>query len=101
MSYMDIEMHPDLRGGEGGVGNFMMWRISGAERKWGVASHGCNTSDYMDNMPPQQGWQCPVCGRVYAPWMSECTHCGNEVSTVTTTTFSLGSNTDHVSEEEK
>ena len=20
----------------------------------------------------QQGWQCPVCGKVHAPWVSEC-----------------------------
>ena len=26
-------------------------------------------------MPPKQGWQCPVCGRVYAPWMPSCTLC--------------------------
>ena len=24
-----------------------------------------------------QGWECPKCGRVYAPWMIECTKCGN------------------------
>ena len=23
-----------------------------------------------------KGWQCPVCGRVYAPWVCECTRCG-------------------------
>lgn len=22
------------------------------------------------------GWLCPVCGRVYAPWVSECLRCG-------------------------
>ena len=23
-----------------------------------------------------RGWQCPVCGRVYAPFMPMCSHCG-------------------------
>lgn len=25
-------------------------------------------------MPPQ-GWQCPACGSVYAPWVARCTEC--------------------------
>lgn len=25
----------------------------------------------------QQGWQCPVCGRVFAPWVWECPCGGN------------------------
>lgn len=29
----------------------------------------------------QQGWQCPVCKRVYAPFVRECSHC--ERNTVT------------------
>lgn len=24
----------------------------------------------------QQGWQCPICKRVYAPFVSECFNCG-------------------------
>jgi len=24
--------------------------------------------------PAPQGWQCPICGTVYAPWVSNCTH---------------------------
>lgn len=24
----------------------------------------------------QQGWQCPICKRVYAPFVSECINCG-------------------------
>ena len=23
-----------------------------------------------------KGWECPKCGRVYAPWKSRCPHCG-------------------------
>jgi len=26
--------------------------------------------------PPQQGWECPKCGSVYAPFMPVCTRCG-------------------------
>ena len=31
----------------------------------------------------QQGWQCPVCGRVYAPWVSQCFYCGEGTPSVT------------------
>ena len=24
----------------------------------------------------QYGWQCPICHRVYAPWMAQCLSCG-------------------------
>ena len=35
-----------------------------------------------------QGWQCPICKRVYAPFMSMCTHCGiDEITTTTTMTI--------------
>ena len=23
----------------------------------------------------RKGWQCPVCGHVYAPWMAMCSYC--------------------------
>lgn len=36
----------------------------------------------MPTMPPAvvpakapPGWRCPSCGRVFAPWVPECTHC--------------------------
>ena len=32
----------------------------------------------------QQGWQCPICKRVYSPTTCMCFYCGN--STVTTST---------------
>lgn len=33
-----------------------------------------------------QGWQCPICKRVYSPFTSMCPYCGgNEVITTTTT----------------
>jgi len=33
----------------------------------------------------QQGWQCPICRRVYAPNTPMCYYCGNEQITTTTT----------------
>ena len=30
----------------------------------------------MNNV--QQGWQCPVCKRVYAPWVQTCDKCGRD-----------------------
>lgn len=31
-----------------------------------------------------QGWQCPICKRVYAPFVSECINCGRFNVTVNT-----------------
>ena len=33
-----------------------------------------------------RGWVCPKCGRVYAPDWPRCTICGNEQTTISTTT---------------
>ena len=35
-----------------------------------------------------QGWQCPVCRRVYSPTTPMCWYCGNE-STSTSNTFTF------------
>lgn len=32
----------------------------------------------------QQGWECPKCGHVYAPHVTECTHCNHDESATTT-----------------
>jgi len=29
------------------------------------------------NSFPQQGWQCPICGRVYSPTTAMCFYCGH------------------------
>ena len=42
-------------------------------------------SDYNMNFIPQ-GWQCPICKRVYSPSTTMCYSCGNEKFNVTTTT---------------
>lgn len=31
--------------------------------------------DYSPQLT-SQGWECPKCGRVYAPWVMQCGHCG-------------------------
>lgn len=28
----------------------------------------------------QQGWECPKCGSVYAPFMMECSRCNNKIT---------------------
>ena len=42
-------------------------------------------NEYDFNFAPQ-GWQCPVCKRVYSPSYPWCIFCGNETTTTTTTT---------------
>ena len=41
--------------------------------------------DYNWYVTPQQGWQCPVCLRVYAPFMPVCSYCPAKTETVTGT----------------
>lgn len=38
----------------------------------------------FERMPAQQGWQCPICGRVYSPTAMMCLYCGNEEEIVST-----------------
>ena len=39
----------------------------------------------------QQGWQCPICKRVYSPMTSMCYYCGNGVPyTTSSTTIDCG-----------
>ena len=42
-------------------------------------------SDYNIDFIPQ-GWQCPICKRVYSPSTTMCYSCGNEKISVATTT---------------
>lgn len=37
-----------------------------------------------NNPPAAQGWECPRCGRINAPWMSQCT-CSRGSYTISTT----------------
>lgn len=34
----------------------------------------------------QQGWQCPICKRVYSPFTPMCWYCGNGKQTTVTST---------------
>ena len=42
------------------------------------------TGTYCENCRPVNnpvvplGWKCPECGKVYAPFVTECTQCGGE-----------------------
>lgn len=36
-----------------------------------------------------QGWQCPLCGRVYSPYTSRCFYCNNTNNTYATTDTNL------------
>lgn len=40
---------------------------------------------YDFRIPAQQGWECPKCGRVYAPWNPMCDFCGKGEDIITTT----------------
>lgn len=41
----------------------------------------------INNQPTvvQQGWQCPICGRVYSPFTPMCYYCGGEQKIETST----------------
>ena len=39
-------------------------------------------SDWGEFSFAPQGWQCPVCKRVYSPWESMCRYCGNGAENV-------------------
>jgi uncharacterized OB-fold protein len=33
---------------------------------------------------PRRGWECPKCGRVYAPWVFACQNCSHKPKSFTT-----------------
>ena len=39
----------------------------------------------MYQVQAQQGWQCPVCKKIYAPHIPECLHCNNVETELKTT----------------
>ena len=44
----------------------------------------------------QQGWQCPICKRVYSPTTPMCYYCGGDNRTsVDTTTYPIGTGIDY------
>ena len=40
-----------------------------------------------------KGWACPKCGRVYAPFISECYHCNRENKSISGTIIWNGNET--------
>lgn len=48
-----------------------------------------NYVDYSEPSFAPQGWQCPICKRVYSPSTTMCFSCGNteEMTTTTTTPY--------------
>ena len=45
-----------------------------------------------ENIGIQQGWQCPICGRVYSPMTFMCYYCGGEQKTIITVGTSTETN---------
>lgn len=45
----------------------------------GLTACICQRYDLMFN-PPQQGWTCPKCGRVYGPAHHECVPCNDHIA---------------------
>lgn len=39
----------------------------------------------MDDFSVRQGWQCPLCKRVYSPFTPVCSYCGGEAIIKTST----------------
>lgn len=49
--------------------------------------HDTQTAGWDELVYPEahpQGWVCPVCGRVYAPYVPMCWYCGNKETTTST-----------------
>jgi len=51
----------------------------------GTAQHNWSTGDFFYQQLPQQGWQCPVCLKVYSPSTPMCFTNHNNMTTLTTT----------------
>lgn len=46
----------------------------------------------MYEIPVQQGWQCPICKRIYSPTTFMCFYCGGD-KTETSTTYTVKGST--------
>lgn len=40
----------------------------------------------------QEGWRCPICGHVYAPWVTECSRCGNNEGSINIVKYPIDPN---------
>ena len=48
----------------------------------------------MNDFAVQQGWQCPLCKRVYSPFTPCCFYCGEEGMTKTSTDIKTSTDTE-------
>jgi len=48
----------------------------------------CTCAVNKKDFPSYYGWECPVCGRVYAPWVRQCDYCPKTSTGTTSTTVS-------------
>lgn len=46
--------------------------ICGEWVPWGAITHTCNIYVTNNPAPPMQGWECPRCHRIHAPWVASC-----------------------------
>ena len=53
----------------------------------------------MNDFIAQQGWQCPLCKRVYSPSTPLCWYCGGEGTIKTSTEGTIKTSTDWVKHE--
>lgn len=55
-----------------------------------TTNEGLKEIDKQTN-PVMYGWRCPVCGRVYSPYVSMCAYCGNNNMNHITCKYTKGS----------
>ena len=51
-----------------------------------IKAECCEYNPNFEQFGHSQGWQCPICKRVYSPTTSMCFYCGNMEVTYSTTT---------------
>lgn len=53
------------------------WEILRKDRRLTIKVDNYRTRYYMLQEPAVQGWQCPICHRIYSPNTFECPYCNN------------------------
>ena len=58
---------------------------------YGRSSGGNNLNffEYYNSGFAPQGWQCPICGRVYSPTTPMCYYCSRKTEIMTTTSTAI------------
>lgn len=52
-------------------GKYLWYLPDGGWKNKGLEVEFC-TCERQTSKNVQQGWQCPICGAVYAPWVASC-----------------------------